>query len=151
MCCDGTLFHEVMLQRGDSDRALAALGLKVKRRNGEKFFAQPCPAHRATRCAIYAARPVRCRDFSCRQLLRLNAGEIGEGEAFARVREARAGIERVRTLMDRIVETNPRRALARRVANALTGAPPETAALRDELAAAMRELEALLAREFRVN
>lgn len=151
MCCDGTLFHAVTLRPGDSGRALAAAGLKVKRKAGESFFAQPCPAHHATRCAIYDVRPARCRDFSCRQLRRLGAGEIGESEAMARILEARAGVERVRRLMDRLAETNPRRALARRVANALTDAPPEMSALRDELAAAMRGLEALLAREFRVD
>jgi uncharacterized protein len=151
MCCDGTLFHAVKLQAGDSRRALAALGLKVRRKGGENFFAQPCPAHRMSCCTIYEARPARCRDFSCRQLMRLNAGEIGENEALARVREARAGVERVQKLMGRLAETNPRRALVQRVANALTDAPSEMGSLRDELETAMGELEALLARACRVN
>lgn len=151
MCCNGVLFHAVVLQPGDSSRALAALGLKIKRRKGEESFRQPCVAHQDSRCTIYDQRPQRCRAFACRQLLGMTSGEIPEAAALARVRDAVAGVARVQALIDRVAETNPLRALAQRYANAMTDAPEETAPLRVELEAAMRELEKILDRDFRMN
>lgn len=148
MCCDGVLFHSVVLQPGDSARALSALGLKIKRRQGAQYFHQPCAAHADARCAIYEHRPARCRLFSCRQLQRVAAGEVSESTARETIREARVRVARVNRLADRITATNPRRALAQRCANALTGAPEEPA---NELRAAQRELEDLLDRDFRVE
>jgi len=152
MCCDGVLFHAVVLQAGDSPRALAALGLKIKRRRDAQFFHQPCRAHRDGSCTIYAQRPQRCRLFACRQLLGVAAGETTEAVALEKIREARARVARVNALLDRVAETNPRRALAQRYANAMTG-PVEGDAIpaRAELVVAMRELEALLARDFRTE
>lgn len=148
MCCDGVMFHSVVLQPGDSARALSALGLKIKRRQGARYFPQPCAAHEDARCTIYEQRPVRCRLFSCRQLQRVAAGEISESAAREKIREARARVARVNLLVDRIAETNPRRALAQRCANALADAPEGPAG---ELRAAMGELEDLLDRDFRVE
>lgn len=152
MCCDGVLFHAVVLRAGDSPRALAALGLKVKRHHGEQFFHQPCRAHRDGSCAIYAQRPQRCRQFACRQLLGVAAGEFSEAAAFAKIHDARSRVARVNALLDRVSETNPHRGLAQRYAHAMTG-PVEGDAVpaRAELIAAMRELEALLARDFRTE
>jgi len=152
MCCDGVLFHAVVLQPGDSPRALAALGLKVKRRQGAQFFHQPCRAHGDGSCAIYAQRPQRCRLFACRQLLGVAADEITEAAALEKIRAARVHVSRVNALLERVAETNPRRALAQRYANAMTGpAEGAVAEARAELAVAMRELEALLARDFRTE
>jgi hypothetical protein len=138
------LFHAVVLQAGDSPRALAALGLKIKRRQGAQFFHQPCRAHRDGSCTIYTQRPQRCRLFACRQLLGVAAGETTEAVAMEKIRTARALVARVNALLDRVAETNPRRAM--------TG-PVEGDAIpaRAELAVAMRELEALLARDFRTE
>ncbi len=151
MCCDGVLFHAVVLQPGDSRRAIAALGLKVKRDGDGRFFRQPCAAHQRSSCVIYDERPERCRAFACRQLREMTAGETSEEAAFARVGAARREVARVRALMDRIVETNPRRALAQRYANAMTDAPPDAAPVRAELEAAMNALEQRLERDFRVD
>ncbi len=149
MCCNGVLFHSVVLQPGDSARTLSALGLRIKHKKGSSFFLQPCAAYRDSRCAIYDQRPQRCRLFNCRQLLRVAAGEITEASALEKIHEARARAEHVNTLIARVAETNPNRALAQRCANALTA--PERTPAHDELDAAMQELETLLERDFRVS
>jgi hypothetical protein len=56
MCCNGVIFHRVRLQVADSPKELAALGLKLKRKRGQHYFLQPCPAFRETHCSIYASR-----------------------------------------------------------------------------------------------
>ena len=149
MCCNGTLFHSVLLQPGDSARALSALGLKTKRQKGQEFFRQPCPAHDGAACAIYGRRPVRCRLFNCRQILRVAIGSTTEARAMEKIGEARGLAGRVNALIGRIAETNPNRALAQRCANALTTS--DRTPLHDELESAMRKLEALLETEFRME
>ena len=149
MCCNGVLFHSVVLQPGESARAFSALGLKTKRQKGRVYFRQPCPAHHGGSCAIYERRPDRCRLFNCRQILRIAAGATTETLAMENIGEARRLTVRVNTLIDRVANTNPNRALAQRCANALTTS--DRSPLHDELESAMRELESLLEREFRVE
>ena len=148
MCCDGVLFHSVLLQSGESARAFSALGLKIKRQKGREYFRQPCPAHHGCSCAIYEQRPSRCRLFNCRQLLRVASGTTAESRALEIIGEARGLVGRVNALIGRVAETNPNRALAQRCANALTTS--DWTPLHEELESAMRELESLLDREFRV-
>jgi hypothetical protein len=149
MCCNGVLFFSVVLQQGDSARALRASGLKIKRKAGQEFFHQPCSAHRGCRCAIYAERPSRCRLFNCRQLVRLATGETTEAAAFEKIEETHRLTARVEELIRRAGDSNPNRSLSHRCANALT--TTEWGPEHDALQAAMHELEALLAMEFRVE
>ena len=149
LCCNGVLFHSVLLQSGDSARALSALGLKIKRKAGTQFFFQPCPAHREGRCAIHARRPARCQQFRCRQLLRLTADPDAEASALEKIAAARDLVARVNALICQVAETNPNRSLAQRCANALT--TTERIPLHNELQSAMRELESLLDQSFRVK
>jgi Fe-S-cluster containining protein len=148
MCCNGSLFHSVLLQAGESARAFSALGLKTKRQKGREYFRQPCPAHQGSCCAIYERRPARCRHFNCRQLLRVAAGATTEAQAREIIDGALTLVGRVNTLIDRVAETNLNRALAQRCANALTTS--DWTPLHVELESAMRELDSLLDREFRV-
>jgi Fe-S-cluster containining protein len=149
MCCDGVLFHSVVLQRGDSSRALAAAGLKVKRKSGREYFLQPCPAYLGNRCSIYENRPARCRHFNCIQINGMTSGEISEASALATISEARKLASRVNKLIGRLAETNPNRCLAHRYANALTTSLRTP--LHRELESAMRELAVLLETQFRVE
>lgn len=154
MCCNGVLFYSVVLQGADSARELAALGLKVKRRKHEQHVLQPCPAHQGSRCAIYDQRPGRCRLFACRQLQAMEAGEITETAAMEKVWEARRRADRVRALFQAAGDTRENKAFATRYETLFTeplDPSPEMAVLREELKAAMRELEDLLARDFRVG
>lgn len=152
MCCDGTLFHSVEIRGDDQPRRLASLGLKLRRKKGVQFFLQPCAAHTATEsgcaCTLYADRPERCRLFQCGQLRGVMEGTIPQAEAFATIGEARRRISGILDLLGRIGGTNPNRALAQRVAHALTS--EEQTPLQLELADAMRGLERLLEEHFQV-
>jgi len=154
MCCNGVLFYSVRLQPADSARDLRTLGLKVKRRSGEPHVLQPCPAHQQTRCTIYEQRPERCRVFECRQLKALAAGEITEAEALAAIQEARRLVDRVRDLFREVGETRERKAFSTRyetLFNEPIDPSPGAASLRGKLTLAMRDLEELLARNFRIE
>ncbi len=148
MCCDGTLFHAVTLQPDDSPRAIAARGIHVKRKRGDAFFHQPCPAHAHDRCTIYDARPTRCRKFNCRQLRRVAADEITAAEALAAIHSARQQALHVDSLIHQLAETNPARSLAHRAANALTTDNPTAA--HQQLRDALESLETFLDENFRV-
>lgn len=153
MCCNGVLFYSVRLQGTDSARRLAALGLKIKRRKDGRHLLQPCPAHEGSHCAIYAQRPERCRLFVCRQLQAMEAGEISEAAAMEKIHEARRRVERVKVLFRQAGEARENKALATRYETVFTeplDSSPDAAILRDELQAAMRDLEDLLAKDFRV-
>ena len=149
MCCDGTLFHSVVLQPTDSPRALSSLGLILKRKKGVVTFRQPCSAHQNNQCTIYENRPQRCRLFNCQQLLRVASGEItqsGAQETIAFTREKR---NQVVEKIEQLTETNPNQGLNQRFAVALANTAPSLE--RTELEAAMTELQAILEKEFRVS
>ena len=99
LCCNGVMFHTVRLQPADSAKALAALGLKLKRKKGHDYILQPCPAFRGEQCSIYTARPERCRLFECRQLQRLAAGEITEAAALETIRDVQQRVAHLYALL----------------------------------------------------
>ena len=155
MCCDGVLFHSVHLQKGDSPRQLASLGMKLRKKKGVEFFLQPCSMHSESEvgcvCAIYDQRPMRCRLFFCKQLLAVESGETTEAAALAKIQEARARVTLVNELIAQLGEPNPNRSLSHRVAHALTlQQGEERTRLHDSLDGAMIELEAFLEKEFRL-
>ena len=152
MCCNGVLFDIVRLQAGESPKAFAALGLKVKRRPGESHCVQPCAAHRDSQCAIYSARPERCRIFECRQLQRVASGEITEAQALENIGEALQLAVEVNALLLRAGGSNLNRPLTHRCETAMAGpGDPATAEARRQLARAKEKLDALLAQEFRID
>lgn len=81
LCCNGMLFADVRPEPGDSSPLFA----------GRKRVAQPCPAFQAgdCTCSIYAGRPARCRQFECRQLLGVRAGETTVPQALRKIEKAR--------------------------------------------------------------
>ncbi len=143
LCCNGVMFQIVKLQPGESPKALAALGLKVKR----GAFAQPCAALDGLRCSIYADRPTRCRLFECKQLKRVEAEEITEASALAAIREVQRRVAELNGLLEKADATNPRKSISHRCATALAEPHPEE--LRASLALAMHELETMLDADFR--
>ncbi len=155
MCCNGVMFHTVRLQPADSAKALAALGLKLKRKKGANFILQPCPQYRASQCSIYAVRPERCRLFECRQLQRVAAGEITEATALGKITEAQQRVAQVNALLEKTGPTDPKRPLSKRcekvMAEPVDGSDDNPAALlRGELTRALQELETLLNDDFRI-
>jgi len=154
MCCNGVLFHGMAVQPEDSLRALAAKGLRAKRRDGELQFLQPCPAHDGNCCRIYAERPQRCRAFACRQLEGVFNGEILESAAMEKILEAKRRSDRVRELLEMLGDDRKTRPLATRCAGVFT--PPldpslHAESLREELRGAMAALEEVLAKNFRTG
>ena len=154
MCCNGVLVHGMAVQPEDSVRALAAKGLKAKRRDGELRFQQPCPAHDGNCCRIYAERPQRCRAFACRQLEGVFNGEILESTAMEKIQEARRRSDRVRELLEMLGDDRKIRPLATRCAGVFTpplDPSPHAEALRAELRGAMTALEEVLTKDFRTG
>lgn len=154
MCCDGVLFHGVVLQPGDSAKELSALGLLLKRKRNQTMFLQPCSAHRNCQCSIYDSRPARCRAFECRQLIRLRNGEIAEGEALDRIHEARGQVDPMLGLLRKAGDKNEKRDLLSRCDSLLEKSPdvfPEIAGFQEEIRERRAALEAFLAAEFRTE
>ncbi len=149
MCCDGTLFHSVVLQPTDSPHNLSSLGLTLKRKPGLTTFRQPCSAHQNNQCAIYENRPQRCRLFNCQQLLRVASGEITQSVAQETIASTRKRINQVVERIERLTETNPNQGLTQRFSVALANTAPSPE--RTELEAAMTELQGILEKEFRVR
>jgi hypothetical protein len=149
------IFHLVRLQPGDSARELAALGLKLKRKNRKDYILQPCPAWRDAQCSIYLQRPERCRLFECRQLQRMAAGEITEAAALEKIGEVQRRVAQLDGLSRR-ADGSPRRGpLSKRCETTLAepfdpATHPELINEREELARGWRELDALLDADFRV-
>jgi hypothetical protein len=139
------MFDRVMLQREDRPRALTALGLRIKKRS---FFNQPCTALCGVQCTIYAERPVRCRQFECRQFREVASGQIPESTARARIDEVRRQVAHLESLLAVSGGENVRKPLVQRHATALA----EQARLgvaRPDLVEAMARLESHLTRYFK--
>ncbi|MDR3403947.1 MAG: YkgJ family cysteine cluster protein [Chthoniobacter sp.] len=154
MCCNGVMFHIVRLQPGDSPKELSALGLKLKRRKGENYIYQPCPAFCGSHCSIYAARPERCRLFACRQLQEVVAGTITEAAALEKIREAQRRVAEVEALLEKAGRTNVKRALFKRYEKIMAVpvdviSDPAGVELRSELTRLMHELDTFLDEGFR--
>lgn len=152
LCCNGVLFHLVRLQPGDSVRQLESLGLKLNRKKREPYFAQPCRLLHERSCSQYAARPVRCRLFECRQLRLLADGSCAETEARACVRDALRRVARVEELLARLGNTDAHLPLAERCAQTLAlEFPGALAALAADLKAEMKALDEVLNESFRLK
>ena len=155
LCCNGVMFHTVQLQPGDSAKELAALGLKLKRKQGRHFILQPCPAFQNSQCSIYAARPERCGRFECQQLKRVAAGEITEALALQKIHNAQRLVEQINELLQQAGKTNFKHPLSKRCEKVLAepielASNQEAVALRRQLTRAMQELNALLNDDFRI-
>ncbi|MEY4485277.1 MAG: hypothetical protein RL693_2729 [Verrucomicrobiota bacterium] len=156
MCCNGVMFHTVILQPGDSAPALKALGLKVKERKEKRYIEQPCPAHQKCQCTIYASRPTRCRLFECRQLKQVAVGEITEAMAREKIQEAQRLVQHLEALLEKAGGANPTRPLSKRCEAVMVvpldaSSDEVTVTFRQELAASFAELDTLLDQDFRVE
>jgi Fe-S-cluster containining protein len=118
LCCDGTLFDLVKLERGDAAGKLKALGLPVSLSRGKTpvaRFPQPCSALCEDRtCRLYAERPWQCRTFECRLFKDAKAGRIRFAAALPLVKQARRRADQVRRLLRELGDTDEHRALGER-------------------------------------
>ena len=156
MCCNGVMFHFVRLQPADSPKALAALGLKLKRKRRQDCILQPCPAYRDACCSIYEERPARCRAFECRQLQRVAAGAITEAAALEKITQAVSLATEVNSLLLRCGATNIKHPLSKRCETAMAepldpSSDEAVVQTRSRLSDVMQKLDALLDQEFRID
>lgn len=118
LCCDGTLFDFVKLERGDDAGKLKALGLPVSISRGKTpvaRFPQPCSALcEDCTCQLYAERPWQCRTFECQLFKDAKAGRITFAAARPLVKQARRRADKVRRLLRELGDTDEHRALGER-------------------------------------
>ena len=157
LCCDGTLFDVVKLERSDDAGRLRALGLPVSLTRGQTptaRFPQPCSALCADRsCRLYAQRPWQCRTFECRLLEDATAGRISFAAARTLVKQARRRADQVRRLLRALGDQDERRGLGERFHRTSelveSGAADAAAKARfAELSLAMHRLKLLLPGRF---
>lgn len=148
LCCNGVLFDQVKLQRGDNAKALSALGLPVKKKS---FFAQPCAGLCGTLCRVYESRPVRCREFVCALWSSVQAGKTSLSAGRRKIESVRIQVNALTQLLEGTAGNNRRKPLAQRVATALQH--PGAEALPPSHASALQEafltLQSLLDQDFR--
>lgn len=145
LCCNGVLFADVRPEPGDKSALFA----------GRSRVNQPCPAlnSETCACAIYTDRPARCRQFECRQLIGVQAGNITTDAALKRIRTARKLAAKVEKLLAALGHNNPKLPLSRRFkrcqraaeSGGLTGDQLDTLA---DLQLAVHELTLLLSQHF---
>ncbi len=155
LCCNGVLFGDVELQRGDDAKRLSALGVELFAKGRKKVFNQPCACLVNGLCRIYEGRPARCRSFDCRSLQRVDRGEITVAAARKAIAEAKRHADEVLRLVRALGDTNEAQPLSRRYA-AIMAQPMDLAGdeaqleLRGELMLAVGRLAEVLERDFLV-
>lgn len=157
LCCDGTLFDFVKLERGDDAGKLKALGLPVSFSRGKTpvaRFPQPCSALCEDRtCRLYSGRPQQCRTFECKLFKNAKAGRITFAAALPLVKQARRRAEKVRRLLRELGDADEFRSLGERFHRTAermeSGAADDAAKARfADLSLAVHRLKLLLQERF---
>lgn len=153
MCCNGVVFADVRLERGDDPDRLRALGLPLFSKGGRRRFNQPCACFDGRFCRIYAERPTQCRAFECRLLQRVAANELPVQEGLRAIARTRQAVNEVRLLVRKLGEVDETLPLSRRYARIMTqpidfGGDEEVVEQRSALLLAVDRLARLLARDF---
>jgi hypothetical protein len=153
MCCNGVLFGDVELQRGDVARKYSSAGLELFRKGDKKAFAQPCACFDGKLCRIYADRPKRCATFECGLLQRVQQGELTASAALQAIRTTRRQVDAVLKLVRALGNHDESLSLNKRYA-AVIAQPIDLAAdeaqveQRGELMMAVAELTGSIEREY---
>jgi uncharacterized protein len=153
LCCNGVLFADVRLQKGDDVRRLAKLGLPLTPKAGRPAFPQPCAGFDGALCRIYAGRPQYCRTFECGLLKRVQTHKTGVGTALRKIARAQRLAESVRQRLRRLGDRDETLALTRRYARIMRepidlSGPEDAAAGRGELMLAVNDLMQALHGDF---
>ncbi len=127
LCCDGTLFSTVPLEKDEAARLKGRVSLV----RGGGSMKQPCKALEGVSCRVYEERPATCRKFRCLALQQVEAGEVSEGDAQAFIAEVFA---RRRRVSETLELEDEQRALKLARAQAKDGSiSPETLAALERL------------------
>jgi len=156
LCCNGVIFADVKLQRGDDAERLRLGGLPVSKprsARGTPRFMQPCAAYDGCRCRVYTDRPEYCRHFECVLLKSVMAGRTQPAEALRIIGIARGRTEKVRGLLRTLGDRHEQMALSvrfRRMARRLQGAEldDDTAETYGQLTLAVHDLNLLVGEAF---
>jgi Fe-S-cluster containining protein len=153
LCCNGVLFADVELRKGDDIQRLDELGLSLEKKGRKQAFAQPCTCFDGKLCRIYNERPTRCRTFECGLLKRVQMGEMGADAALKTIAEAQRLAEKVRGQLRRLGQSDEQLALNRRYAQVMRepidlSGPEDAAELRGELMLAVNDLMQMLRQDF---
>jgi Fe-S-cluster containining protein len=153
LCCNGVLFADVELQKGDNAGRLIDLGMLLKKKGMKRAFAQPCHCFDGKLCQIYAARPKRCRTFDCGLLKRVQSEEMPAPTALKRIADAKKLVEKVRRLLLRLGDDDEQLALTKRYSRMMSrpidlSASEDIGETRGELMLAVNDLMHVLQREF---
>jgi len=148
-CCNGVIFADVKLQRGDDAASLTSLGIRI---SGGRFR-QPCSAWKDCRCQIYSDRPKYCRQFECLLLQSLRGGEVEYPAALETVRVAQNKANEVRRLLGELGDGDEQLNLRKRFQRTTkrieaAESNRERAALYSELTLAFHELDQMLRGSF---
>jgi len=153
LCCNGVLFADVELRKGDDAQRLAELGLSLKKKGRKQAFAQPCACFDGKLCRVYAERPVYCRAFECGLLKRVAAGGMEAEAALEKIAGAQQLAEKVRQLLRGLGDKDERLALTRRYAQVMRepvdlSGGEDAVELRGELMLAVKDLMQTFQRDF---
>jgi uncharacterized protein len=153
LCCNGVLFADVELRKGDDAQRLAEHGLSLEKKGRQRAFVQPCACFDGKLCRIYAERPVRCRTFECGLLKGVQAGELGAEAALETIARAKSQVDKVHKLLRQTDSDDERLALSQRYERAMSGpvdlsGGKTSAELPGKLMAAYRDLMQTLQRDF---
>jgi len=96
MCCNGTLFNYVTLVPDDLPKLEKYTQLKLKIRNEQATFDEPCVLHTGTCCSAYDDRPDTCKRYVCGVLRAVGKEELSEEEALLLIKEGLALVETCR-------------------------------------------------------
>ena len=152
LCCNGVLFADVRLQKGDHARRLTGLGLPLKKKAGHLAFPQPCAGFDGVLCRIYADRPQHCRAFECGLLKRVQVGAMGVNAALRKIAGAKHLAQKVRQRLRRLGDEDEQ-ALIRRYARVMResidlSGPKDAVEGRGELMLAVNDMMRLLQDDF---
>ena len=156
MCCNGVIFADVKLQRGDNISRLRSLGLPTataRSATRAPLFTQPCAALDGCRCRIYDERPKHCRHFDCLLLKNVTAGKIKPAEALRKIKMARKLADKVLRLVRRLGNSEETVALSvrfRQVTQNMTQEQldPKAARTYGKLTLAVHNLNVLISQSF---
>jgi Fe-S-cluster containining protein len=153
LCCNGVLFADVELRKGDDVQRLAELGFLLEKKGRQRAFAQPCACFDGTLCRIYNERPKRCRTFECGLLKRVQAGELGADAALEMIAQAKRQVEKVCELLRCTGSDDERLVLSKRYGRAMSetvdlSGGKASAGLPGKLMTTYRDLMQTLQRDF---
>ncbi len=153
LCCNGVLFGDVELQRGDDVKLLGKLGVEFFRKGRKTAFSQPCACLVNGLCRIYEDRPNRCATFDCGLLKRVQSEKMMPAAALKKIADAKRRAAEVLKLVRQLGNTDESLPLNQRYA-AVIAEPIDMSAdeadieRRGELMMAVSRLVESLERDF---